>query len=126
LIYRSYRNDRNNCSPVANLFERRLLAKQIKLIYDSLSRSKQRITNHRRASMSRAQAEREYKAAYEAWLIASDKDAETFERADKVLKAARATVVQAELAEPTPKEAKRMATILRNANRGLDSGRRFG
>jgi hypothetical protein len=76
--------------------------------------------------MGRSQAEREYKAAYEAWLIACDKDAETFERADKSLKAARATVVQAELAEPTPKEAKRVAAMLRNTNRGLDSGRRFG
>lgn len=76
--------------------------------------------------MSRAQAEREYKAANEAWLAAMDKDEATFMAADQALKVARAAVVQAELAEPTRKEAIRVAAMLRNANRGLDSGRRFG
>lgn len=75
--------------------------------------------------MNRAQAEREYKAAYEAWLAAMSKDEATFLAADAALKVARATVVQAELAEPTPKEAKRVARILRDANRGLDNGRAF-
>jgi hypothetical protein len=77
-------------------------------------------------AMNRAQAEREYKAAHEAWLAAMDKDEVTFAKADAALKGARAVVVQAELAEPTPKEAKRVARILREASRGLDSGRRFG
>lgn len=76
--------------------------------------------------MNRAQAEREYKAAYEAFLAAMDKEEATFTAADQALKAARATVVQAELAEPTLNEAKRSARILRDANRGLDNGRRFG
>jgi hypothetical protein len=75
--------------------------------------------------MTRDQAEREYEAAKKAWLSAMDKDEATFEQADKVLKAARATVVQAELAEPTRAEAKRAARILRDANRGLDNGRSF-
>lgn len=76
--------------------------------------------------MNRAQAEREYKAAYEAWLAACGMDAETFAQADAALKTARATVVKAEMAEPTRKEAKRVAEILRKSNRGLDNGRRFG
>lgn len=76
--------------------------------------------------MNRAQAEREYEVAKESWLAACGMDAETFEKADAALKAARATVVQAELAEPTPKEARRVAKILHNSNRGLDNGRRFG
>jgi hypothetical protein len=76
--------------------------------------------------MTRDQAEREYKAAYEAFLAAFDKDEATFMKADAALKVARATVVQAELAEPTQKEAKRTARMLRDANRGLDNGRRFG
>ena len=76
--------------------------------------------------MTRAQAEREYKAATEAWLAAMGKDEATFMKADAALKVARATVVQTELAEPTPKEARRASAMLRDANRGLDSGRRFG
>lgn len=76
--------------------------------------------------MNRAQAEREYKEAYEAWLAACGMDAETFGKADKVLKVARAIVVQAELAEPTRKEARRSAEIIRRSNRGFDNGKRFG
>jgi len=75
--------------------------------------------------MSRAQAERVYQAAYKVWLAACSMDAATFEQADAALKEARIAVVKAELSEPTPKEAKRAARILRDANRGLDNGRAF-
>jgi len=73
---------------------------------------------------ARVIAEANYAAAQKVWLAACGMDAATFEQADAALKAARIAVVRAELADPTPREARRHAAS-RNSH-GLETSKRWG
>lgn len=70
--------------------------------------------------MNRQQAEQNYKKAVAAQRAAEDISESAYLAAVEICNKARITLVETEIACPTPKEIRRQNEILRLRNRGLD------